>query len=138
MCNPVISIPRHEHRLPDNQSTMFREPAVMPRITSRLRLIPGLPVAFWPISAFGQDSVPALSDGDTAWIVTATGLALFYGGLVRARNLLSVLMHCFSICCVVSVLWLVIGYSLAFGEGNAVIGGLGRMFLAGVGTETLA
>jgi Amt family ammonium transporter len=119
----------------------------MPRITSRLRLIPGLPVAFWPISAFGQDSVPALSDGDTAWIVTATalvlfmtlpGLALFYGGLVRARNLLSVLMHCFSICCVVSVLWLVIGYSLAFGEGNAVIGGLGRMFLFGVGTETLA
>ena len=119
----------------------------MPRITSRLRLIPGLPVAFWPISAFGQDSVPALSDGDTAWIVTATalvlfmtlpGLALFYGGLVRARNLLSVLMHCFSICCLVSVLWLVIGYSLAFGEGNAVIGGLGRMFLFGVGTETLA
>src|SRR5919106_34019 len=138
MCNPVISIPRHEHRVPDNQSTMFREPAVMPRITSRLRLIPGLPVAFWPISAFGQDSVPALSDGDTAWIVTATGLALFYGGLVRARNLLSVLMHCFSICCVVSVLWLVIGYSLAFGEGNAVIGGLGRMFLFGVGTETLS
>src|ERR671919_30313 len=147
MCNPVISIPRHEHRLPDNQSTMFREPAVMPRITSRLRLIPGLPVAFWPISAFGQDSVPALSDGDTAWIVTATalvlfmtlpGLALFYGGLVRARNLLSVLMHCFSICCVVSVLWLAIAYSLAFGEGNAVIGGLGRMFLFGVGTETLS
>jgi Amt family ammonium transporter len=119
----------------------------MPRVKSRLRLTAGLPVAFWPISAFGQDSVPALSDGDTAWIVTATalvlfmtlpGLALFYGGLVRARNLLSVLMHCFSICCVVSVLWLVIGYSLAFGEGTAVIGGLGRMFLFGVGTETLS
>jgi ammonium transporter, Amt family len=119
----------------------------MPRVKSRLRLTAGLPVALWPISAFGQDSVPALSDGDTAWIVTATalvlfmtlpGLALFYGGLVRARNLVSVLMHCFSICCVVSVLWLVIGYSLAFGEGTAAIGGLGRMFLFGVGTETLS
>ena len=62
--------------------------------------------------------MPALSGGDTAWVITATalvlfmtlpGLALFYGGLVRARNLLSVLMHCFSICCVISVLWLVGG-----------------------------
>jgi ammonium transporter, Amt family len=109
--------------------------------------IVSLAVLLWPITAFGQVSAPALSDGDTAWIITATalvlfmtlpGLALFYGGLVRARNLLSVLMHCFSICCVVSVLWLVIGYSLAFGEGNAVIGGLGRVFLAGVSTETLS
>jgi Amt family ammonium transporter len=100
-----------------------------------------------PVSAFAQGDAPDLSNGDTAWIITATalvlfmtlpGLALFYGGLVRARNLLSVLMHCFSICCLVSVLWLVIAYSLAFGEGNAVIGGLGRMFLAGVGTEALA
>ncbi|MGH6899927.1 MAG: ammonium transporter [Geminicoccaceae bacterium] len=103
--------------------------------------------AFWPIRAFSQEGAPQLSDGDTAWIITATalvlfmtlpGLALFYGGLVRARNLLSVLMHCFSICCVVSVLWLAIAYSLTFGEGNAVIGGLGRVFLSGVGTETLA
>src|SRR5919106_2068889 len=114
----------------------------------RLRLVSiwCLALLLAPSVAFAQ-APPELSDGDTAWIVTATalvlfmtlpGLALFYGGLVRARNLLSVLMHCFSICCVVSVLWLVIGYSLPFGEGNAVIGGLGRMFLAGVGTETLA
>ena len=100
-----------------------------------------------PVAAFAQADAPELNGGDTAWIITATalvlfmtlpGLALFYGGLVRARNLLSVLMHCFSICCLVSVLWLVIAYSLAFGEGNAVIGGLGRMFLAGVGTEAMA
>ena len=58
--------------------------------------------------------------------MTLPGLALFYGGLVRARNLLSVLMHCFSICCLVSVLWLALGYSLAFDQGNTVIGGLGR------------
>jgi ammonium transporter, Amt family len=121
----------------------------MPRVASRPRLVSVLSsaLACWPTVAFGQESAPQLSDGDTAWIITATalvlfmtlpGLALFYGGLVRARNLLSVLMHCFSICCVVSVLWLAIAYSLAFGEGNAVIGGLGRMFLAGVGTDTLA
>jgi len=119
------------------------------KVAPRLRLVSVLSIAFmvWPVTAFGQDSAPELSAGDTAWIITATalvlfmtlpGLSLFYGGLVRARNLLSVLMHCFSICCVVSVLWLAIAYSLAFGDGNAVIGGLGKMFLAGVGTEALA
>ena len=112
----------------------------------RLRLISILALAVWPSAARAQETA-ALSEGDTAWIITATalvlfmtlpGLALFYGGLVRSRNLLSVLMHCFSICCLVSVLWLVIGYSLAFSEGNAVIGGLGRAFLAGTGTDSLA
>lgn len=91
-----------------------------------------------------------LSGADTAWIMTATalvlfmtlpGLALFYGGLVRAQNVLSVLMHCFTIACLVSVLWLVVVYSLAFGDGGAMnkwVGGLGKMFLAGVGTGTLS
>ena len=118
------------------------------KVAPRLRLVSlaSFALVLWPISAFSQEAAPQLSAGDTAWIITATalvlfmtlpGLALFYGGLVRARNLLSVLMHCFSICCVVSVLWLVIAYSLAFAEGNAAIGGLGRMFLAGVGTDAL-
>ena len=69
--------------------------------------------------------------------MTLPGLALFYGGLVRARNLLSVLMHCFSICCLVSVLWLALAYSLAFDQAirsSAVSGG----FPGGAGTETLA
>ena len=99
--------------------------------------------------AFAQGSAAKLSDGNTAWILTATalvlfmtlpGLALFYGGLVRSRNVLSVLMHCFAICCLASVLWLVGVYSLAFGDGgavNAFIGGLGKAFLASVGTDTL-
>ena len=115
----------------------------------RLRLSFILLLAFlaWPGAAFGQESPPELNEGDTAWIIVATalvlfmtlpGLSLFYGGLVRARNLLSVLMHCFSICCLVSVLWLALAYSLTFGDGNAVIGGLGKMFLLGVGTEALA
>ena len=77
----------------------------------------------------------ALNSGDTAWILTSTalvllmtmpGLALFYGGLVRSRNVLSVLMHCFSVCALASILWLICGYSLAFGDGGAnkfIIGG---------------
>ena len=84
---------------------------------------------------------------DTAWIIVATalvlfmtlpGLALFYGGLVRSRNVLSVLMHCFSIACLMSILWLALGYSIAFGEGNAYWGGTGKMFLKGVDAETVS
>lgn len=88
-----------------------------------------------------------MNSGDTAWIIVATalvlfmtlpGLALFYGGLVRARNVLSVLMQCFSIACLMSVLWLAFGYSIAFGDGNAYWGGLGKSFLNGVDAETLS
>ena len=70
-----------------------------------------------------------LSAGDTAWILTSTalvlfmtlpGLALFYGGLVRSRNVLSVLMHCFAIACLASVAWLVVVYSLAFSDGGGL------------------
>jgi len=76
--------------------------------------------------------------GDTAWILTTSalvlfmtlpGLALFYGGLVRARNFLSILMQCFSIACGASLIWAICGYSLVFGTGNAWIGGLGNAFL---------
>ena len=84
---------------------------------------------------------------DTAWIIVATalvlfmtlpGLALFYGGLVRARNVLSVFMQCFSIACLMSILWLVAGYSIAFGDGNAFWGGLGKAFLNGVDADTVS
>jgi len=101
-----------------------------------------------PHPALAQDE--ALSSGNTAWILTATalvlfmtlpGLALFYGGLVRAQNVLSVLMQCFAIACLASVLWLVVGYSLAFGDGGSAqgwIGGFGKAFLAGVDADALA
>jgi Amt family ammonium transporter len=88
-----------------------------------------------------------LNAGDTAWVLTATtlvlfmtlpALALFYGGLVRALNVLSVLMHCFAIACLVSILWLVCAYSLAFAPGTPWIGGLSKAFLSGVGRQTLA
>lgn len=83
---------------------------------------------------------------DTAWILTSTalvllmtlpGLALFYGGLVQSRNILSVLMHCMAIACLASVLWLAVGYSLAFSEGSAWLGGLQKAFLNGVGRDTV-
>jgi Amt family ammonium transporter len=89
-----------------------------------------------------------MNGADTAWIIVATalvlfmtlpGLALFYGGLVRARNVLSVFMHCITIACLMSVLWLVAGYSIAFGPGESGLwGGLGKMFLIGVDAETLS
>lgn len=88
-----------------------------------------------------------MNGADTAWIIVATalvlfmtlpGLALFYGGLVRARNVLSVFMHCYAIACLMSVLWFVMGYSIAFGDGNAFWGGLGKMFLGGISAHTLS
>ncbi|MGB5838539.1 MAG: ammonium transporter [Albidovulum sp.] len=88
-----------------------------------------------------------MNGADTAWILVATalvlfmtlpGLAMFYGGLVRARNVLSVFMQCFAIACLMSVLWFALGYSIAFGGDGAYWGGLGRVFLAGVDADTLS
>jgi len=88
-----------------------------------------------------------MNAADTSWILTATalvllmtlpGLGLFYAGLVQAKNALSVLMHCIAIACVASLVWFGIGYSLAFSEGGAWLGGLDRMFLAGIDRETLS
>ncbi|MBL8659833.1 MAG: ammonium transporter [Rhodospirillales bacterium] len=96
------------------------------------------------------EEAPTLSAGDTAWMLTSTalvlmmtipGLALFYGGMVRKKNVLATTMQSFAICCLATIIWTVIGYSLAFGDGgnlNAYIGGFDRMFLAGLGTDTLS
>ncbi len=87
-----------------------------------------------------------LSAGDTAWMLTATalvlfmtipGLALFYAGMVRSKNVLSVLMQCFAITGLMSILWAFYGYSLAFDEGGKFIGGIGKLFLRGVGVDSL-
>ncbi|WP_068547657.1 ammonium transporter [Thalassotalea crassostreae] len=98
-------------------------------------------------------SVPAmaseaeLSGSNTAWILTSTalvllmtlpGLALFYGGLVRRKNILSILMQCFAIAGISSVLWLVVGYSLAFGEGNDWIGDFSKVMMNGISKDTLS
>ena len=88
-----------------------------------------------------------LDSGSTAWMLTATalvlmmtlpGLALFYGGLVRSRNVLSVLMQCFALCCVVSLIWVAFGYSLTFAEGGPLLGGLSKAWLRGVELDSLS
>ena len=89
-----------------------------------------------------------MNGADTAWMIVATalvlfmtlpGLALFYGGLVRSRNVLSVLMHCIAIACLMSILWLIAGYSIAFGPGESgVWGGFGKAMLNGVDAETVS
>ncbi|MCP4698006.1 MAG: ammonium transporter [Gammaproteobacteria bacterium] len=100
-----------------------------------------------PFPAFAEDT---LSSGDTAWMLTATalvlfmtipGLSLFYAGMVRSKNILSVLMQCFAITSLMTILWMIYGYSLAFTEGgglNWLVGGLDKLFLAGVGVKTLS
>src|SRR3990167_4876944 len=92
---------------------------------------------------------PALNPANTAWLLTSSvlvlfmtipGLALFYGGLVRTKNVLSILMQCFAITCMVSVVWVLFAYSLAFGDGgasNAWLGGMGKALMAGIGVNTL-
>lgn len=87
-----------------------------------------------------------INSDDTVWILTATalvlfmslpGLALFYGGLVRAKNYLSVLMKIYAIAALASIVWVVAGYSIAFAEGNAYWGGLGNAFLAQLGRDAV-
>ena len=96
--------------------------------------------------AWAEEAPPVIDTGDTAWVLTASalvlmmtlpGLALFYGGLVRAKNVLNVLMQCFISAGVVGVLWILVGYSLAFGTGNAFIGDLSKVGLAGVTMDSV-
>jgi Amt family ammonium transporter len=119
-------------------------------IQFRIRVIASIGSVITLFAAGPAQAADKLNSGDTAWIITATalvlfmtlpGLALFYGGLVRAKNVLSVLMHCFAVACLASILWLVGVYSLAFDDGgslNAFIGGLDKMFLSGVTSVTLS
>ena len=88
-----------------------------------------------------------INAADTAWLLTSTvlvlfmtlpGLALFYGGLVRAKNILSVLMQCFGIACLVSVLWVAVAYSLSFAEGSPYVGGISKALLSGVAKESVS
>ncbi len=92
-------------------------------------------------------AAPVADKGDTAWMLTATalvflmtipGLALFYGGLVRSKNMLSVLTQVFMICAIVCLIWVTYGYSLAFTSGNEFIGSLDKIFLKGVTTSSMA
>jgi ammonium transporter, Amt family len=117
----------------------------MRKLNFLIRVVLGIGLGLIGGGAFaGQDG---LNGANTAWILTSSalvlfmtlpGLALFYGGLVRVKNILSVLMQCFAIACLVSILWLIAGYSLAFGAGNGWIGDMSMIFLSGVTEEALA
>ncbi len=105
---------------------------------------PAIAALLLPSVAFAEDK---LSAGDTAWMLTATalvlfmtipGLSLFYAGMVRAKNVLSVLMQCFAITALMTVLWALYGYSIAFGGEGAFWGGLSKAFLAGVTVDSLS
>ena len=97
--------------------------------------------------ALAQTAPPKLDTGDTAWMLTATvlvllmtipGVALFYGGMVRKKNVLGTVMQSFAITCLATIIWMVIGYSLAFSAGNALVGDLSKMFLTGLGVNDLS
>ncbi|MEL7185845.1 MAG: ammonia channel protein, partial [Pseudomonadota bacterium] len=102
---------------------------------------------FAPVMASASEG---LDTGDTAWMLTSTalvlfmtlpGLALFYSGLVRNRNVLSVMMQCFAIACAASLIWVLFGYSLVFGDGSLAGGltaGLGKAMLAGVTIDSMS
>lgn len=112
----------------------------------------GIQIGLWLVLAlavsvpcWGEDAAPTINSGDTAWLLMATalvlmmtapGLALFYGGLVSHRNVLSTLMHSFFCLCMISVQWVLVGYTLAFGSDvGGVIGNLQHLFFLGVGPE---
>ncbi len=117
--------------------------SVTSRLGNRIKILMAL-AGLFPATAFAQDS---LNGADTAWILTSTalvlfmtipGLSLFYAGLVRARNVLSVLMQCFAITCMITILWLAYGYSVAFAEGGPYYGGLSKAFFAGITEDSLS
>jgi len=116
------------------------------RFPGILRYAPALLALLAPALGFAQDA-PVPDKGDTAWMLTSTvlvilmtipGLALFYGGMSRSKNVLSLLMQVFMIFCLVSLLWAIYGYSLAFTGGNAFIGGFDRLFMQGMTTSSVA
>jgi Amt family ammonium transporter len=108
--------------------------------------LPAAIVLLLPALALAEDK-PKIDSGDTAWMLTSTalvlmmtipGLALFYGGMVRKKNVLATIAQSFAVVCLVSVLWLVIGYSLAFTAGSTILGGVSRVFMAGMTIESIS
>ncbi len=117
----------------------------LPRWAGRALLFAAALIAI-ACPALAQDGEAKIDSGDTAWMLTSTalvlmmtipGLAMFYGGMVRKKSLLATAMQSFAVCCLATVLWMVIGYSLAFAEGNAFVGGFDRVFLLGMGADAV-
>lgn len=127
----------------------FRLPLKLAAGTTGVGLLLSLALPAGAQEAAESAAQPALDSGDTAWMLTSTaivlmmtipGLALFYGGMVRKKNVLATAMQSFAACCLISVVWMLAGYSLAFTDGGgfqAYVGGLSKMFLAGLEKESL-
>ena len=123
------------------------EPAAAVAAVQAVVAVADTAMAVTEVAAGAAVAAPVVEKGDVAWIMTATmlvlfmalpGLALFYGGLVRAKNMLSVLMQVMVVFSLISILWVAYGYSLAFTEGSPYIGSLSKLFLSGVTTSSLA
>ncbi len=120
----------------------MKMPAFLAHLPAQLYVL--IVLLLTPTLALAADEI---NSGDTAWMLTASalvlfmllpGLSLFYAGLVRSKNVLSVLMQCFTIACVMSLLWFAVGYSLAFSGDGAWIGNLDKAFLKGVGFDSVS
>jgi len=119
-------------------------------MTKRFGWLAAIPALLGAGGVAAQTEAPAIDTGDTAWMLTSTalvlmmtipGLALFYGGMVRRKNVLATVMQSFATCCLVTLLWFIVSYSLAFTDGggmNAWIGGLDKLFLAGMEVGSVA
>jgi Amt family ammonium transporter len=124
----------------------LNRPPLLDRLAASARTLAGLAPLLLAGAASAEDAAPTLDTGNTAWLLTSSalvlmmtlpGLALFYAGLVRAKNTLSLFMQCLVSAGVVGVLWIIVGYTLSFGTGNAFIGDLSKFGLAGIDTSTL-
>jgi Amt family ammonium transporter len=129
----------------NSRETKEKKMNVSKRLAGGLFAVVLAGVAF-AADALAQDPAPKLDTGDTAWMLTSTalvllmtipGVALFYGGMVRKKNVLATVMQSFAITALVTIIWMVIGYSLTFAEGNAYVGGFGKAFLKGMETGSL-
>ncbi|MFW7266395.1 ammonium transporter [Gluconacetobacter sp. Hr-1-5] len=116
----------------------------MPRLPAAVAAAAAISLIGLSTPALAADAPPPIDTGDTAWMLVSTalvlmmtipGLALFYAGMVRRKNVLATLMQSFAICCIITVVWMVAGYSLAFGNGTPYIGDLSRFMLNGIGAH---
>lgn len=118
---------------------------LLPRFGGRAATLKAAALALLCPSIASASEIPTINSGDTAWLLTSTalvlfmmlpGLALFYAGLVRAKNVLSIFMQCFALTAVLSLVWMVCGYSLSFTSGNAFIGSLDAVFLRSIAPDS--
>jgi Amt family ammonium transporter len=125
---------------------VFEERPMIRNLRSTLLPAAGAVVLLLPAVAFAAEDKPKIDSGDTAWMLTSTalvlmmtipGLALFYGGMVRKKNVLATVAQSFAVVCLVTVLWLVLGYSLAFSSGSTILGGVSRVFMAGLTIDSV-